>query len=246
MEPEELLAEVGLTERETKVYLSLLELSLTTTGPLVKKSGVPNSKIYEILESLQNKGLVSWIIKGKTKYFQASEPKKILTLFKEKEREIESLIPTLEAKQLLAKEKQSTELFEGLSSIRSMFLELISDAKKGEDLYGFGAGETSKIKEVADFFEWWGARKALAGLKDHLLISLKSKKLVETIHKKSLDKLKKIMRYSKVSFPGDVAIFRDKVIILYWKENPTAILITSKYLAEQYKQFFLGLWESAK
>ena len=70
MEPKELLAEIGLTERESKVYLALLELGSTTTGPLVKKSEVPNSKVYEILESLQNKGLVSWITKGKTKYFQ--------------------------------------------------------------------------------------------------------------------------------------------------------------------------------
>ena len=113
MEPNELLKETGLTERESKVYLALLELGSTTTGPLVKKSKVPNSKIYEILESLHNKGLSSWIIKGKIKYFQGANPKKILTLFKEKEREIERLLPELESKQLSAKEKQSVEIYQG-------------------------------------------------------------------------------------------------------------------------------------
>ena len=55
----EILQELGLTQREIRVYLALLELGSTTTGSIIKRSEVPNSKIYEILESLQNKGLVS-------------------------------------------------------------------------------------------------------------------------------------------------------------------------------------------
>ncbi len=241
------LLEVGLTLWEAKAYVALLELGSTTTGPLVKKSEVPQSKIYEVLNSLNNKGLASHIIKGKTKYFQASNPKKILNLFKEKQRKIEKLIPELESKQISAKERQSVELFEGLKAIRSMLIELISDVKKGENWYGFSTGETSLIKEIGDFYEWWGSKKYFMGLKDHLLISLENKKEFEkNIKKEYLSELKKITRYSKISFPGDVAIFRDKVIIFNWKDIPTAILITSKNLAKQHKDFFLGLWKIAK
>jgi len=53
MNVNELLTEIGLTERESKVYCALLELGQTTTGPLSKKSQVPNSKIYAVLESLE-------------------------------------------------------------------------------------------------------------------------------------------------------------------------------------------------
>ena len=243
MDIKELLAQAGLTERESKVYLALLELGSVTSGPIVKKSGVPNSKIYEILESLQNKGLVSWIIKIKTKYFQASPPKKIQILFKEKEREIAQMIPSLEIKAKYL-ERKSVELFEGFPAIRNMFVNMISDAKKGECWYGFSTGESSKKEEVRDFYEWWGARKSK--LKDHLLISKEHKKKFEGVHRVSLKDIKIKLKYSAVSFPGDVAIFRDQVVILNWEGVPIATLITSKNIADQYKNFFLGLWKLAK
>ena len=60
------LREAGLTEGEIKVYLALLELGSSTTGPIVDKSGISRSIIYQILEKLMEKGLVSFITKEKT------------------------------------------------------------------------------------------------------------------------------------------------------------------------------------
>lgn len=244
----EILQELGLTKRESKVYLALLELGLTTTGSIIKRSEVPNSKIYEILESLQNKGLVSWIIKGKTKYFQASSPKQLLTLLKDKERKIKEILPELEKKQKLSQSKKSVELFEGVKAIRSMLLGLIQDIKKGEDWYGFSTGETSANKEIEEFYEWWGALKLNIGLKDHLLISTINKKdfgaSLTNEAKIALEKSKSL-KFSNVSFPGDTAIFRDYVIIFNWEGIPTATLITNESLAKQYKDFFLEVWKTS-
>lgn len=52
----EVLEELGLTKSEIKVYLALLELGQSTTGPVVDKAEIASSKIYEILEKLVNKG----------------------------------------------------------------------------------------------------------------------------------------------------------------------------------------------
>ena len=243
----DILKEIGLTERESRVYLALLELGKVTTGSIIKKSGVPNSKIYEILESLQNKGLVSYIIKGKVKYFQASEPKKILALFKEKERKIQEMLPELEAKRRISEEAKSVEIFEGIKAMRGLFLSFLGDAKKGEDFYGFSTGETSMNREIEDFYEWWGALKLNSGLKDHLLISLKNKDWFErSISPEAKKALKGILRYSKISFPGDTAIFRNKVILLNWENIPNAILIVNTNLARQYIEFFRELWTNSK
>lgn len=245
----EVLREVGLTERESRVYLALLELGSTTTGPLIKKSEVPNSKVYEVLESLQNKGLVSWIIKGKTKYFQASSPKQLLSLLKDKERRIEEILPQLEMKQKLSQIKKSVELFEGVKAIRNMLLGLIQDVKKGEDWYGFSTGKTSQNKEIEKFYEWWGLLKISSGLKDHLLISSSNKtQFLDSLTKnakRSLEKTKSL-RFSNVSFPGDTAIFKNRVILFNWDDAPIATLITNNNLAEQYADFFAGLWGKAE
>lgn len=245
----EILQEVGLTERESKVYIALLELGSTTTGPLIKKSEVPNSKIYEILENLQNKGLASWITKGKTKYFQASPPKQLLNLLKDKERKIQEILPQLEMKQKSSQSKKAVELFEGVKAIRSMLLGLIQDTKKKENWYGFSTGETSQSKEIEEFYEWWGALKINTGLKDHLLISISNKQeFLDSLTEEAEKAIKKAksLRFSNVSFPGDTAIFKNYIIIFHWDNSPTATLITNENLAKQYKDFFIGLWEKAR
>ena len=70
----ELLEAIGLTKSEIKVYLALLELGSSTTGPIVEKSGASSSKIYEILEKLIQKGLVGHVIKAGKKHFEAAPP----------------------------------------------------------------------------------------------------------------------------------------------------------------------------
>ena len=79
-----ILAQLGLNNTEVKVYFALLKLDKSTVGPIVKESMIPDSKIYYILETLKEKGLVSYIIKNKVKYFQASDPKNLLTIIKNK------------------------------------------------------------------------------------------------------------------------------------------------------------------
>ena len=71
------LIKMGLTSGEAKVYVALAEIGSTTVGPIVNKSKVAYSNIYEILNRLIDKGLVSFIIKEKTKYFQAATPNNI-------------------------------------------------------------------------------------------------------------------------------------------------------------------------
>jgi sugar-specific transcriptional regulator TrmB len=47
----EILERIGLTIGEAKIYLALLDLAQSTTGPIVEESGVSTSKIYKILQS---------------------------------------------------------------------------------------------------------------------------------------------------------------------------------------------------
>ena len=48
-----LLHDIGLTDGETKVYLALISLGTTKTGPLASKAGVSSSKVYKILDRLE-------------------------------------------------------------------------------------------------------------------------------------------------------------------------------------------------
>ncbi len=82
------LLKIGLTEGEAKVYLALSELGSSTVGPIVKKSHVAYSNIYDILNRLIDKGIVSFIIKNKTKYFRAAPPANLIDFLDKKEKQI--------------------------------------------------------------------------------------------------------------------------------------------------------------
>jgi sugar-specific transcriptional regulator TrmB len=63
---------LGLTSYETKVYLSLLETGSMTASNISKKSGVPYSKIYEVLNSLEDKGWLEIDSSRPQKFFPKS------------------------------------------------------------------------------------------------------------------------------------------------------------------------------
>ncbi len=90
------LTELGLTQNEAKVYVTLLELGRTTTGSIIQKSCLYRVMVYDILDKLLEKGLVTYVIKKNIKHFQAENPDKILILLEEKQNIAKQLIPQLE------------------------------------------------------------------------------------------------------------------------------------------------------
>ena len=83
----EILEELGLTKNESKVYEILIEFGILSAAEVSAKSTVSYSKIYNILDSLIAKGLVS-IIPEKTKKFSPSSPESFVKLIEEKERKL--------------------------------------------------------------------------------------------------------------------------------------------------------------
>src|ERR1044072_1863451 len=63
---------LGLTGYEIKVYLSLLEMGSMTASEISKRSGVPYSKIYEVLNSLEDKGWLESSSSRPQKFFPKS------------------------------------------------------------------------------------------------------------------------------------------------------------------------------
>jgi HTH-type transcriptional regulator, sugar sensing transcriptional regulator len=70
--------ELGLTERESKVYITLLSKKSFTSSELQKSANIPRTKIYEVLYKMIDRGICVERRIGKTKYYEAVEPKKAL------------------------------------------------------------------------------------------------------------------------------------------------------------------------
>jgi sugar-specific transcriptional regulator TrmB len=67
------LEALGLTEYETKAYISLVEKGTSTAGNLSKLTEIPHSKIYEVLMRLEKRKLIE-AQKGRPILFKAVKP----------------------------------------------------------------------------------------------------------------------------------------------------------------------------
>ncbi|MCL2475541.1 helix-turn-helix domain-containing protein [Candidatus Bathycorpusculum sp.] len=82
-----ILAELGLTINQTKVYLALLRLGTASKAfSIFKVSGIARQDIYRVLSELQQIGIVEKIISKPTR-FRAVEPKKATAILIEKKKE---------------------------------------------------------------------------------------------------------------------------------------------------------------
>jgi sugar-specific transcriptional regulator TrmB len=97
------LMELGISEYEAKVYLSLLRDSPSTAYEIGKTSGVPTSKVYEVLKKLVDKDVVSIVGNEKTKKYIPLEPDDLLNMHR---RMIEKTITSLESRLSNAREEK--------------------------------------------------------------------------------------------------------------------------------------------
>lgn len=242
---EDSLKQIGLTKGEIKVYLSLLELGSTTTGKITKKSKVSGSKVYEILERLQDKGLISSVIKNNVKYFESSSPEKILDYLNEKEeiierekKEIRKIIPDLILRKNNTK-KSEVKVFTGFEGIKTANQDIIDSLKKGEEWLSMGL--TSQPKSWEIYFTNKQKERAKKGIKHRHLLNERYKSLYQTRKKLPHTQFKFLSK--DFEMPTSIEIYKNKVLIfILSKENPLGIMIESKDVHNSFKKYFDVLW----
>jgi HTH-type transcriptional regulator, sugar sensing transcriptional regulator len=234
---EDILQELGLNLRESRCYTALLELGVSKVGSICKKTKIPSSKIYEILNNLIDKGLVSYITIGKIKHYQASDPKVLISIIEEKQRKLKDVLPQLLLRQKFTR-KQNVEVFEGQKAIFALFTDMINDARRNEKYFVFSIDEENKSDQANLFFKNLAVRRKEKGLDVKTLKNMRH--YIQEKHTKME------LRYTAFNFPQGITVFRNNVIMLSWSDTPTAIRIESSIFAEQFRAFFLELWIKSK
>jgi sugar-specific transcriptional regulator TrmB len=74
------LHEMGLSEYEASAYLGLLQNGLSTAKEISNNTDIPQSRVYDVLESLESKGFVT-IQPGRPKKFGPIEPELAVNQF---------------------------------------------------------------------------------------------------------------------------------------------------------------------
>lgn len=244
-----LLENIGLTEAETRVYLALVELGSTKTGPLSAKSMVSYSKIYKILYRLEQKGLVGHIVKGKVKYFKAMNPKTILEYVSEKTKkleeqktEIEKSLPELERLIPLDNTPESVT-YNGFKAIKNLLFSMLEELKQGEEYYVMGAMYDKDIFGARPFFRDFHIERAKRKIKVRMLAKANTKGNLEPETFK-LAKIRYLPSYLMTNM--HIFFYNDIVIMILWTKEPIAIYIRSKEAVKSFEAYFGAFWKLAR
>ena len=235
---------LGLTPGEARIYLSLLKAGSSKVGAVVRESGVSYSKVYDVLERLSSKGLVSHVLIGKVKHYSAAEPYRLNDYINKKEERLQTekelsgrIIPEI-LKFAGTGQRNSSEIFAGLKGLRTAYEILLQDAEKGNVLrYFYPFDDYHEI--ASPFYE----RMHLFQKKKQL----EERGIGTTIFKKSKHyrDLKDVrMRFVTFPLPGTMDIFDDKILMVSW-ENATGILISSREISNHFKRYFDSIWQIA-
>lgn len=247
----EILQQIGLNKSEAKVYLTLLELGSSTTGPIMDHAKVSSSKIYGIMSRLMEKGLVSSMIKSKTKYYQASSPESLLNYLDERKNELEkqkeqikTLIPELKLKQKLSENRQEAQVYLGWKGIVNAFSFIMESLNKGDDYIAFAqTSPEEESKEVKIFFSQYQKKREQKRL-NVKLIADKSQKNVFRSEPYTKFKIFNV-KYMENCPPG-IAISKNYVCISTFDPSPVGVIISSKEIAESFRKYFYNEWKSAE
>ncbi len=245
-----LLSGLNFSEKESLVYLALLEVGSGKAQEIAKKTGLNRTTVYDIFETLMQKGLVSKFKKGSATLFNALEPKHLLTyLDREKEEQskkiekqkqkVSELLPQLISLQNIFTDKPKVQFFEGEKGMREAYEDTLT---ADGILLGYSNLET--IHEgLPNFFPEYYKRRVEKKIFGRGILPRNKISLERTTHNQEEMRDVRFLPDEDMTFSPEINIYNNKILITSWKEK-MAILIESKELADLQRLTFNLLWET--
>lgn len=237
MDPQIALEEAGLSPGEQKVYLALLKTGPCKVTELKKSTSLHRTTIYDFLESLIKKGLVSYSLAGSSRIFKAADPSRLLELIDERKKTIEKSMPALQ--QLLKGNAQQLdiEVYHGKEGIKTALRRCFIDSKADE--YKVVGAMMQFEEHLPYFMEHFIAQIEKTGLKGKVLLEPS-----DHITKTKWEEWRILKGQTKM--PMSLGIIGDFVLQVIWKKPFSIIVIQDKSVAQSFTLYFEALWHDAK
>jgi len=237
------LKDLGLTDYETRAYVALLERGVLTASEVSEDSGVPYSKVYETLKSLERKG---WIEteKGRPGRYYPKAPSEALAMAKlqqdEKMKTWEKTInnelqPFYEKREI--REKPDIWILRGELSTMTKLREMLEDAKS-ELMVAAPILPKAITAMIVPFLQQLKSR-------DIKILFMVSKK-ASTWNPQELETVANV-RVREQMFGGGIIVDGREAMLFLGEEKPTLVIWSNHLGLVQFaKDYFQHLWDSSK
>jgi sugar-specific transcriptional regulator TrmB len=241
------LEEIGLSEKEARVYLAALELGPATAQQIAVKAIINRPTTYIMIESLIKRGLMSCFVEGKKKKFSAAMPYKLAYMIKNQKRELEK------------KEKKFNSLIKKMQPFFTRENAIKIEVFSG--IESFSACQDFILRSEPDeVLELTSIRKAKRLMPDKELKGDIRKQICRRHHVNSLcavsnektnkriPRLFKRVTINDVENPigSEIIIYRDTIFFNTYNKQLQTIMITDSDIALTIKTLYKALWEKAK
>ncbi len=238
----ERLEKMGLSRNESKIYLALLEAGPSTADGISRKAGIHRRTIYDNIEKLLNKGLISYSIKGRKKYFEAADPHVLEDIIREKKEKLgeeenilKCMLPELISAKKRSKDIQEVGVYKGKEGIRTILWDIL---RTGKPNCVIGAHSRKEFRDMLARYH-----------KERIRLKINNRMIFKR------DDIKRAIRFSRLAYtevrimpteytsPIAINVYGDKVgLLIRSLENPLGILIQSKDTADGFRAYFEVLW----
>lgn len=244
-----LLKDLNFSDKETAVYLALLELGTAKPGELAKKTDLNRTTVYDLLESLMGKGLISKYKKGANMFFNALEPDRLLNyLDREKEekekiierqkKKVKELLPELVSLENIYTSKPRVQFFEGEKGMREAY----EDTLISKEMILAYANAQTMHEGLPNFFPEYYKRRTEKKIFIRAIIPRNELSIERAGHNQEEMRETRFIPEGML-FSPEINIYHNKMLIASWKEK-MAIIIESKELADLEKIKYNLLWEA--
>ncbi|MBU0980745.1 MAG: hypothetical protein KJ709_08120 [Nanoarchaeota archaeon] len=235
------LERLGLSPSERKIYIHLFKHGPSYANSISGQTGINRTNVYEAMARLLTKGLISYIVRNKVKWYQARSPDSLLSLVKKAE---EDLIKTRKALKIeigslkkfpLPERSLEASIFVGKKGLRMLFDNIISAGKPIRLI----ASELQFKKVFGPYFELWHRQRIKKGIRQKSIFPKRFEGKV---------KRRKLLEYrfvdDRFTNPTTTIIYGDSCLFIQWSGQPLAIRISDKNITRTHKNYFDMLWGS--
>lgn len=252
------LQSLGFTEKESKLYITLLEIGPNPVSSIARKAGITRTTAYAALETLKEKGLVSAIEQGGIQQYTGVEPEKLEEYARNQQeraeenyKKIKNIVPQLKSLTgdlVMAPKVKYYEGVEGIKTIYNDTIEVLKKLPKGERIklsYSSAPIVAHELRRYLD--DYIKQRK-----KNHIMIKgifpeTKESRDYQKKSKQHFAEVKIMPSDISLEFDSEISIYGNKVSVMSLKSDRLhGAIIESPEIASTFRAVFEITWRACK
>lgn len=239
------LGELGLSEKESRVYLALLPRQDVGSSKIINATGLHGQFVYTALGRLEELGLAKHVIQNGRKKFSANTPRRLIALVDEKRLAAHSIAHELQNRFLGAHE-QDFEVYQGKSAFVAHEFQLMDEMPEGCTIDLLGGGGNSYVNIIGDEMRQFEDIRNKRGIKIRYIAADSGQ--VEYLRKMASERTNFEYRIFPYLQDGmiDTDIWPDRIMLQFYGDPILSFCLISKQIADSYRQFFEALWKASR